>query len=98
VHGKALTTVVIVLAFGTLGTGLWAARLWNKSSKIVPVPTWAEAGGTEPGDEMESQMGWLAGLLKAGRKVAELNSAAARWTAISVFLAVAATLAGLWSD
>jgi hypothetical protein len=81
-----LRFVVIILALGTLGTGLWAARLWYKSSKIIPVPTWAEWGGSEPGDETLSLMGELGGLLSAGNKVAKLNGAAARWTAISVCL------------
>ena len=92
-----LRSVVIILALGTLGTGLWAARLWHKSSKIVPVRTWAEAGGTEPGDEMASLSGELGGLLSAGNKVAKLNGDAARWTAISVSLGAAATFAGLLS-
>jgi hypothetical protein len=95
--GTALKTLIIIFALGTLGTGLWAARLWYTSSKIVPIPTWAKCGGSEPGDEMLSQMGVLAGLLCAGNEVARLNGAAALWTAIAVVFGVAATLAGLWS-
>jgi hypothetical protein len=43
--------IVITLAIGNLGTGLWAAWLWRASSAIEVTPTWAEAGGTEPIDQ-----------------------------------------------
>jgi hypothetical protein len=50
-------------------TGLVAAFYWYRSSKIQIEPTWL----AEPGDTQLSQMGWMAGMMKAFMKSADLN-------------------------
>jgi hypothetical protein len=56
---------VITLAMGTLGVALIGAWYWWRSSRVITVPTW---GDIEPGDELLSQMGWIAGSLEAARQ------------------------------
>ncbi|MFC3713377.1 hypothetical protein ACFOMD_12395 [Sphingoaurantiacus capsulatus] len=80
----------LLLALFAFGVGLWAARLWYQASKVTVVPLWA--GGVEPGISEDSQRGWIAGLMVAGRKSGELNQRAAMWTAIAVLLTTGSAL------
>jgi len=66
---------------------------WYRSSQVVAVPAWVELGQPEPADPLQSQMGWLAALIKASGDAAYYNRWAAIWTAGAVVLAVAATVA-----
>lgn len=85
-----------------LVTGLIAAYWWYQSAQIVPVPSWAVSGpgeagvfsGVEPGDSQLSDSGWIAGLLAAAQKSADLNKRAALWTAFSVLAGAIANFAG----
>jgi hypothetical protein len=82
-----------------LVTGLIAAYWGYQSAQIVPVPSWAvgELGvfsGVEPGDSQLSDSGWIAALLVAAQKSADLNRRAALWTAFSVLAGAIAGLAG----
>jgi hypothetical protein len=85
-----MEVVSIVLAVAAFLVGLKAARDWYVSSQIVPDPGWS----VEPGELSLSQMGWLAALMEASSKSAELNRTAALWTAWSVGLSAAASIAG----
>jgi hypothetical protein len=58
---------VITLAIGRLGAALIGAWYWWRSSRVITVPTW---GDIELGDELLSQMGWIAGSLEAARQTA----------------------------
>lgn len=86
---------VIVLAIVTLGAALIGAWYWWQSSKIVIVPTW---GDIEPGDELSSQMGWIAGSLEASRQTASLNKVAAIWTGFAAILGAITTVTGLFAS
>jgi hypothetical protein len=85
-----------------LVTGLIAAYWWYQSAQIVPVPSWAVSGGgetgvfggVEPGDSQLSDSGWIASLLVAAQKSADLNKRAALWTASSVLAGAIANFAG----
>jgi hypothetical protein len=82
-----------------LVAGLIAAYWWYRSAQIVAVPSWAvgEPGvfsGVEPGDSQLSDSGWIAGLLVASQKSADLNRRAALWTASSVLAGAIANFAG----
>ncbi len=85
-----------------LVTGLIASYRWYQSAQIVPVPSWAVSGGGEPGvfggvergDSQLSDSGWIADLLVAAQKSANLNKRAAMWTAFSVFSGAIAGFAG----
>jgi len=72
-------------------TGVVAATYWYRSSKVPIDPIWPQGafGLVEPGEREGSQEGWIAGMLQASARVAELNAKAALWTAGSVLLAAA---------
>ena len=69
--------------------GFVAAYYWYRSSKVPTNPTWI----TEPGEELNSQAGWIAGMMQASAEAARLNAVAAMWTGISVVLAVLSSIA-----
>ncbi len=75
-------------------TGVIAATYWYRSSRVPIDPIWPEGafGLVEPGEHDASQDGWIAGMLQANTRVAELNAKAALWTAGSVLLAAAASI------
>lgn len=77
----SMKTLPVVFNAAAIITGLIAAYYWYKASRIAVVPSW---GITEPGGAQASQMGWIAGMLDAGKKSADLNKTAALLTAISV--------------
>lgn len=83
--------VVLLLAAATLGTGLRAALLWYRSSRIMVSPV----GPLDYTDQGASNFAWVLGLIEAGNQTAALNAKAAAWTAASVALGVAATVLGL---
>ena len=87
-----------LLALATLGAGLRGALYWYRSSQVAAVPSWAEHGQAEPADPLQSQMGWLAALIKAGGEAAYFNRWAAIWTAAAVVLGALTTIAGAWSE
>jgi hypothetical protein len=72
-------------------TGLVAAYYWYRASKIQIEPTWL----TEPGDNQLSQMGWMAGMMRAFMESAGLNKHAAFWTAFSVALTAVSSIVGV---
>ena len=75
-------------------TGVVAAIYWYQSSKVPVDPMWPQGavGLVEPGVREESQDGWIAGMLQASARAAELNAKAALWTAGSVLLGAAASI------
>jgi hypothetical protein len=75
-------------------TGVYAAGLWGRASKVPAVPAWVHNGGIEPADPLQAMNDSIVGILEAGNKAAVLNQRAARWTAISVFLAAITTVVG----
>ena len=81
-------TFDVALAVAAFGTGLRAAWLWYRASKVQPDPNWPK----EP-DPTLSQMNWTSAVLTAMQVSASLNTKAAFWTAISVILGAAATIA-----
>jgi hypothetical protein len=83
-----------LLAFATVGAALRGAWYWYRSSQVVAVPPWTELGQAEPADPLQSQMGWLAALVKSSGEAAYYNRWAAIWTAGAVVLGAAATVAG----
>jgi hypothetical protein len=87
---------VAALAVVTLATALVGAVYWFKSSKVTAVPTWAQLGLAEPGDESASQMAWLAATLEAASKSAALNKSAAVWTGVAAILGAVTTAASLF--
>jgi hypothetical protein len=91
---KALSIGLAVLA---CITGVVAAIYWYRSSKVPIEPMWSDGpfGPIEPGEHADSQDGWIGGMLRASTLVAELNAKAAQWTAGSVLLAAAASIASV---
>ena len=87
-----------LLALATFAAGLRGAWYWYRSSQVVAVPSWAEHGQAEPTDPLQSQMGWLAALIKAAGDAAYFNRWAAIWTAAAVVLGAAATIASAMSN
>jgi len=92
---KALAIGLAILA-GI--TGVVAAIYWYRSSKVPTVPVWPRGafGPMEPVESEASQSGWIAGMLQAGTRAAELNAKAALWTAGSVLLAAAASIVSVF--
>jgi hypothetical protein len=85
----------IVLALSGFSVGLLASLDWFKASRIVAVPVW---GGVEPADPIQSQSGWISGLLTAASESGRLNRRAAFLTGVAVVLTTGAGLAGLFPN
>ena len=90
-------TFDVVLAVAAFGTGLRAAWLWYRASKVEPDPNWPKEPVAdlplEPADPTLSQMSWTSAILTAMQVSASLNTKAAFWTAISVILGAASAIA-----
>lgn len=84
----SLGLAVIAACFGLVG-----AYYWLRSSRVVISPTWLAAGQIEPIDPVQSQMGWLIGVLQASQESARLNAIGARATAAATILGVLSVLA-----
>jgi hypothetical protein len=87
-----------LLAFVTTFAALRSAWYWYKSSQIYAVPDWVEVGRDEPKDPLQVQLGWMNALVKASGESAILNRWGAIWTAGTVMLGAATTLANVWSS
>lgn len=81
----------IIIAVLTAFSGLWAAWLWHKASRVEIVPLWVHMGTMEPVDGA-AQNQWIVALIEAANESARLNRAAASWTALSVFLSASSAL------
>ncbi len=90
-------TFDVALAVAAFGTGLRAAWLWYRASKVQPDPNWPKepvAGlPLEPAEPTFTQLGWTSAILTAMQVSASLNTKAAFWTAISVILGAASAIA-----
>ena len=90
-------TFDVALAVAAFGTGLRAAWLWYRASKVQPDPNWPKepvAGlPLESADPTLSQMSWTSAILTAMQVSASLNTKAAFRTAISVILGAASAIA-----
>ena len=90
-------TFDVALAVAAFGTGLRAAWLWYRASKVEPDPNWPKepvAGSPlEPADPTLTEMSWTSAILTAMQVSASLNTKAAFWTAISVILGAASAIA-----
>ena len=87
-----------LLAFVTTFAALRSAWYWYKSSQIYAVPDWVEVGRDEPKDPLQVQLGWMNAQMKASGELAILNRWGAIWTAGTVMLGAATTLANIWSS
>lgn len=89
-----MKTVGIGLAILAGITGVIAAIYWYRSSRVPIDPIWPDGPVElmEPGEHEASQDGWIAGMMQASTRAAELNASAALWTAGSVLLAAAASI------
>ena len=87
-----------LLALVTTFAALRSAWYWYKSSQIYAVPYWVEVGRDEPKDPLQVQLGWMNALMKANGESAILNRWGALWTAGTVMLGAATTLANVWSS
>ncbi len=90
-----MKAVSIVLALLALATGLQAAWLWFKSSKVEINPAWEL---DIRGDINKNIMGWVTGLMQTFTRSSKLNAKAAIWTAASVFLSAVSAVAGAFSN
>ena len=84
--------VSIVSAFLAAILGFIAAAYWYRASKVQIEPSW---GRTEPAEADASHAGWTMGIMQAYNASADLNKAAALWTAASVGLGALSTLLGI---
>ena len=78
--------ICILLALGCLGSGLKAAWLWYRASKVGVDPGWSANPLMEPVDEDQKNSGWIAGIITSSSESADLNKHASLWTAASVML------------
>jgi hypothetical protein len=87
----------IALAVAAFATGLRAAWLWYRASKVQPDPNWPQepvAGlPLEPAEPTFTEIGWTSAVLTSMQVSASLNAKAAFWTAVSVVLAAASAIA-----
>lgn len=88
----------LVLAMLAAASGLLAAFYWLRASKVQIIPMWEVNGRIEPVTLGSANTEWIVGLLETSAKSNGLNAIAARWTAVSVVLGGASSLASaLWS-
>jgi len=87
--------LTILLALGGFVVGLMASLDWFRASRIDAVPVW---GGIEPIDPIQSQAGWIAGILTAASESGRLNRRAAFLTGVAVMLTTGSGLAGLFAN
>jgi hypothetical protein len=87
----------IALAVAAFATGLRAAWLWYRASKVQPDPNWPQelvAGlPLEPTEPTFTEIGWTSAVLTSMQVSASLNAKAAFWTAVSVVLAAVSAIA-----
>jgi hypothetical protein len=88
---KVASTILAVFAFLT---GLRAAYLWYRASRVQIIPMWAVNGRIEPVDPAQAQAEWTVAMLDMATKSGQLNQRGAIWTAIAVGLSTASTLIG----
>ncbi|WP_369929889.1 hypothetical protein [Xanthomonas sp. NCPPB 2632] len=79
---------LMMIAALACGTGLKAAYLWWRASRIPVMPSWV----VEPGETVASLQGWMAATLDATHNANSKNACAAIWTAASVGLSGIATI------
>lgn len=70
-----------MLGLCALVSGVYAAWLWWRASKVVVVPAWALDIEVDPDRNI---MGWVVGQMTAFKRAGDLNAKAALWTAIAV--------------
>src|SRR3546814_5271207 len=76
----------IVLAVLAFATGLRAAYLWYRASRVHVMPMWDNEGFIEPVDPVMAQSHWTVATQQTISKSGELNQRGAIWTAAAVFL------------
>jgi len=97
-----LKQLSIILAILALFSGLYAAYLWDLSTKVDHMQGWNDSivtgDATEDREVMKAWFNtfavWIDKLSKAIRESGGINSRAARWTAISVVLGGFSSLLG----
>lgn len=87
--------LTIVLALSGFVVGLFASLDWFRASRIDAVPIWV---AREPVDPIQSQAGWIAGILTAASESSRLNRRAALLTGVAVILTTASSCAGLFTS
>jgi hypothetical protein len=85
--------LVMAFAVGALTTGLKAAYHWYESSQVQIDPGWT-IERQEPVVPELRQNDRHAAIIDAASKSAALNKIAAIWTAVSVVLGAASSIAG----
>ena len=93
-----MKVALLAVALAAAWTGAWAAWLWYKASRVNVIPLWAVNGRMEPVDPQQATSEWIVAFLQTGQKASDLNRRAALWTAISVFLSGATTVAGMFAS
>jgi hypothetical protein len=86
--------LTIFLALTGFVVGVLASLDWFRASQINAVPVWGER---EPIDPVQSQAGWIAGMLTATSESSRLNRRAALLTGVAVVLTTGSGLAGLFT-
>ncbi|WP_168795964.1 hypothetical protein [Paraburkholderia aromaticivorans] len=85
-------SIAVVLAFGGLTSGLLAAWLWEKSTRVPVDPLDGDPTAVVP--ELEQQA-WWAAQFRANQQIGRLNVLAARWTAAAVVLGTLSSIVGV---
>ena len=80
----------LIIAALACVTGLRAAYLWWRASRIAANPVWV----AEPGEAMASLQGWVFAMLEASSRSSQKNARAAIWTGVSVGLSSLTALFG----
>jgi hypothetical protein len=87
--------MTILLALSGFIVGVMASLDWFRASRIDAVPVW---GTGEPVDPIQSQAGWIAGILNAALESGRLNRRAALLTGIAVMLTTSSGFVGLFTS
>jgi len=83
--------VSLTLALCGFVTGIVAAWIWHKASKVPISPE------IVPDDPVYGTMVWAESTKTAFQKAGELNAKAAAWTALSVAINALAAVVGMFS-
>jgi hypothetical protein len=78
--------------------GIMAGVFVLRAIAVPITPTWAMTGRTiEPVDQLQSQAGWTAGMLRAVDDAGRLNRAATVWSIGAILFGAASSIANAFN-
>lgn len=84
--------VSVVLSVAGFFVGFYSAWCWIKASKVNIYPAWELVISDDCLTIQKNIMGWVTGNQIAFKKSGDLNSSAAKWTAVTILVTTIASV------